>query len=478
MEIRRGRPPHPAPVTPAEERVLRLVRSGMTNVEIALQLGISVNTVRYHVSNLLGKANAATRAELLTWQPDEPPRRLRRMLLPVKLASAVAVTAGLTVVAVVAAGLIASSSGQPAAHVVADPTVQLVAPPRPFFEPGRVARVETVAMVRGEGESTTVEVLDATTGETMVSTETGYRPLVTWRRSADELLVSHLVNGAHVLDIFDVSDGLALKHRIPTPDRPDPKVLAAIPWMGISANDRYYAYSSTTMRTELPECEFGGDGPSCTRSVVNILDLADPAAPPFTYELPRHCGIGNYRPRGDDGFAVGCMDGSVHLVSAAGFLGNAGAPTPRFERDPVIARNEATAILTIESDDGWTGVLMSQGAFVWTRPNEPEVNLRAIPTYSPSGPGLELGGGRLLIGYMDRYYDQYPVGLAIFDMASGTISEKLPGFNIGRTIVTSGPDTILAVTQDGRLVEVEVSSGTERTLRSVGVDSETVLLVR
>ena len=53
MEGRRGRPPHPGDVTPAEERVLELVREGLPNAEIAIRLGISINTVRYHVSNLL-----------------------------------------------------------------------------------------------------------------------------------------------------------------------------------------------------------------------------------------------------------------------------------------------------------------------------------------------------------------------------------------------------------------------------------------
>jgi hypothetical protein len=56
-------------LTPAEERVLACVREGMPNADIAVRLGVSVNTVRYHVSNLLAKAGAASREELGRWRP-------------------------------------------------------------------------------------------------------------------------------------------------------------------------------------------------------------------------------------------------------------------------------------------------------------------------------------------------------------------------------------------------------------------------
>jgi DNA-binding NarL/FixJ family response regulator len=44
--------------------VLRLVASGARNRDIASTLGISENTVKFHVSNLLRKAGARSRAEL------------------------------------------------------------------------------------------------------------------------------------------------------------------------------------------------------------------------------------------------------------------------------------------------------------------------------------------------------------------------------------------------------------------------------
>lgn len=51
-------------LTPREREVLRLVVTGVGNREIADGLGISVNTVKYHVANLLRKHGARTRAEL------------------------------------------------------------------------------------------------------------------------------------------------------------------------------------------------------------------------------------------------------------------------------------------------------------------------------------------------------------------------------------------------------------------------------
>jgi hypothetical protein len=53
--------------------VLELVREGLPNAEIAIRLGISINTVRYHVSNLLAKSGASERAELREWRPPRGP---------------------------------------------------------------------------------------------------------------------------------------------------------------------------------------------------------------------------------------------------------------------------------------------------------------------------------------------------------------------------------------------------------------------
>ena len=73
MTNRIGRPPHPDVLTPAEWRVLEQLRDGRPNAEIAVRLGISVNTVKYHVYNMLAKVEVSDRHALAAW--DGRPRR-------------------------------------------------------------------------------------------------------------------------------------------------------------------------------------------------------------------------------------------------------------------------------------------------------------------------------------------------------------------------------------------------------------------
>jgi len=52
-------------LTPREREVLELVAEGLSNRAIAERLGNSEHTVKFHVSSLLGKFGAVTRAELV-----------------------------------------------------------------------------------------------------------------------------------------------------------------------------------------------------------------------------------------------------------------------------------------------------------------------------------------------------------------------------------------------------------------------------
>ena len=70
-----GRPPYPDILTPAEWRILDEVRTGATNAEIAIRLGLSPYTVKYHVSNILGKLELRNRRQIATWSPQ--PERVR-----------------------------------------------------------------------------------------------------------------------------------------------------------------------------------------------------------------------------------------------------------------------------------------------------------------------------------------------------------------------------------------------------------------
>ncbi len=53
------------PLTPSEQRVLELLVAGLRNAEIAGELVVSVKTVEFHVSNVLSKLGARSRAEAI-----------------------------------------------------------------------------------------------------------------------------------------------------------------------------------------------------------------------------------------------------------------------------------------------------------------------------------------------------------------------------------------------------------------------------
>lgn len=63
----RGRPPHDDVLTPAEWRVVELLRHGLSNPAIARRTGVSVDAVKYHLANALSKLGFSSRAEIRRW---------------------------------------------------------------------------------------------------------------------------------------------------------------------------------------------------------------------------------------------------------------------------------------------------------------------------------------------------------------------------------------------------------------------------
>ncbi len=68
---KRGRPPYADVLTPREWEVLRLLREGLTNEQIAERLGVSRDGAKYHVSEILSKLGVTTREEAAAWKPEE-----------------------------------------------------------------------------------------------------------------------------------------------------------------------------------------------------------------------------------------------------------------------------------------------------------------------------------------------------------------------------------------------------------------------
>ena len=75
--MRRGRPRHPDVLTPRQWEVLRLVREGLSNEEIARRLGISTDGAKFHVSEILSKLGVTSRREAARWDEDHEPQTTR-----------------------------------------------------------------------------------------------------------------------------------------------------------------------------------------------------------------------------------------------------------------------------------------------------------------------------------------------------------------------------------------------------------------
>jgi DNA-binding CsgD family transcriptional regulator/catechol 2,3-dioxygenase-like lactoylglutathione lyase family enzyme len=67
MKRTRGRPKHADVLTPSEWRTVHAVQHGLTNAEIARRRGVSVNAVKFHLSNALGKLGLDDRRALKAW---------------------------------------------------------------------------------------------------------------------------------------------------------------------------------------------------------------------------------------------------------------------------------------------------------------------------------------------------------------------------------------------------------------------------
>ena len=65
---KRGRPRHPDVLTPAEWDVVNAVRHGMRNRMIARGRGISLDAVKFHLQNAIGKLGLENRSALKHWR--------------------------------------------------------------------------------------------------------------------------------------------------------------------------------------------------------------------------------------------------------------------------------------------------------------------------------------------------------------------------------------------------------------------------
>jgi len=108
-----------------QRRVLEGVAAGKSNGVIAGELGITLDGVKWHVSELLGETGLASRQELAEWYRRQTPARAAPAFLPMRLLAhplagpAVRVTVVLVLAAAIATGItIAATGGSRQATVV------------------------------------------------------------------------------------------------------------------------------------------------------------------------------------------------------------------------------------------------------------------------------------------------------------------------------------------------------------------------
>lgn len=70
-EVNMPRPPDEAGLTEQERRILDLIAQGMSNKQIAREIGISDGTVKVHVKHLLRKLNLHSRLEAAVWMIEK-----------------------------------------------------------------------------------------------------------------------------------------------------------------------------------------------------------------------------------------------------------------------------------------------------------------------------------------------------------------------------------------------------------------------
>jgi DNA-binding CsgD family transcriptional regulator len=184
----RGRPRHPEVLTPRQQEVLALLRRGLTNEEIARELNISADGVKFHVSDILRRLHVESRHEAAAWQPEPARPRWALLLAPIaaikKLhlgalgyAAAAVITGGAAIgVALLVWGVVRTS------------------------DPGAQEQLKTVILVNTKSEVASRVVEDSNqngvSGEGDVLTSAAAMSLIPWSDPTKEIVLVTAKDGA------------------------------------------------------------------------------------------------------------------------------------------------------------------------------------------------------------------------------------------------------------------------------------------
>lgn len=203
-------------LTPREREVLGLVRVGLTNEEIAARLGISPDTAKYHVSQILAKLGVATREDAAAMAVPEGRgwwRRLGAWGLAVKLALGAATLAVLAGVAVLAWAVASNGSGDSGEVIAPDYLVYTLSGNR-------------------------IAVVDPLTTAVLHAIPTGSDPeMVVSRDGSTIYLTDRDTAGDYQLSVIDTQAWRVLS-QLPAPDRIANKTVGSS-GMSVSSDGQY-----------------------------------------------------------------------------------------------------------------------------------------------------------------------------------------------------------------------------------------------
>lgn len=472
--------------------MLDLLARGRTNAEIANALGITFATAKWHVSTIIGKMGAATREEAVeAWRRRGGPfprliRAIQPLATPVPLLKASAVVLGVAAVTglgfgvlslrggdgppspVVPTATVAATTGPTAVAVIGTGTPRLIEDRSTLDQgpsgTGWDVRLrpganfgDSLAFILPGSPDTELALVGRSTGTLSASIKLGYQPIVLWRRSAGELLVSDGLaepdgnEGMRLTSrvlVFDL-DGLTLKRTILTPNRANftiPPRAALDLAVALSSDERYLFY----LREGNP-----GDQPCLAVSQfqwcgkVGIVDLADASPAPTFVELPLTCRPVRIRGITSTTAMVTCGSESYRI--------DVEQPRAALQSGPNLSV-VGTVTLAVPAAGGGSGLLTGAG---WYYPGAGGGRVRVVADDKTTRYVYRLGDERIVAGYVPQTpYLQDPEGLTIFNTRTLQIEADLRIQGLVSFAPSPNDEDLILVLQDGKVAVLNIPTST------------------
>jgi DNA-binding CsgD family transcriptional regulator len=467
----------------AQRRVLDALVTGKTNAGIAETLGISAETVKWHISEMLAETGLADRQALSSWWQEQ--REQRQGLIHVlpfgRKFSFVATLVAVGALLVGVEALWPTGNG----GEIPQPNADSIGLDEPLQSAGQSSASESLFsrfIVELESEKRRLHLRNIETGRRTVSLNVGYAPMVLARPNQNELLVvdrpTKPENAGRLLEpqlrVYDLVDPSSVKRTINLPDLPSCQVFCQP--MILSKDERYLYYDSVKQA-----CPVGGDASVCDAHAVTIVDLENSRTPLINVPLPTGCGIPAFAPGGPDGVVVTCRTQYPADIGWMALLAHDGSVLRSFdfgtERlfnvERMVSSMKGIASFGTLTNANELMVLLQEGQIVKEAADGTRTKAHALPSDSPFilrvEQALGLGSDRVFIVYRDSSWGAHERNLSfvVFDLVTMAIESQgrvpeadyyLPQDNRRVFVLHSGRIELLDVVT-GRLQKVADSVG-------------------